>query len=117
MATTASASPLDLHDSHPLELIPVFRRWPCGFCRDLVYTFIVNTLMAGVFALFAIVSSQRYGFWELLWLNFVFAQCVGSTIHALYLATRAAIPRAKWRTRSAAVVFWAIVPIAGVTIG
>ncbi len=52
-----------------------------------------------------------------MWLNFVFAQCVGFTIHALYLATQAVIPRTKWRTRSATVVFWGIVPIAGVTIG
>jgi signal transduction histidine kinase len=117
MATTARDTPPDLYASHPLELIPFFRGWPCGFWRDVVYTFIFNTLMAGVFALLSVVWSQRYGFAELLWLNFVFAQCVGYSLHTLYLIIEALVPRAKRRTRGALALFWGVVPIVGVTIG
>ena len=36
-------------DSHPLEIIPFFRRWECGPLRDLIYTFIWNCGLGFIF--------------------------------------------------------------------
>ena len=48
--------------THPLELIPFFRRYPRGIARDLVYTAIWNTLIAVIFALVAVVIDPRTPF-------------------------------------------------------
>ena len=51
-------------------------------------------------------------------MNFVFAQCVGYAIHALYLVGYALVPaRAAARTRGDAWSFYAVVPIVGVIVG
>ena len=36
--------------SHPLEMIPLFRRWPVSLLRDIVYTGIWNSAIAVVLA-------------------------------------------------------------------
>jgi signal transduction histidine kinase len=118
LAGVAGSCPTaDPRDAHPLELIPFFRRWPCGFWRDLVYTGIFNTLLAGVFTVLATLWSRRYGLLELFWVNFVFAQCVGYAMHALYAMLQRAIPRGRWHTRWGHALFWGLVPVAGVTLG
>jgi signal transduction histidine kinase len=117
MATTVPPHPLDLHDAHPLELIPFFQRWPCGPVRDLVYTFLFNTLLAAVFTVLAALWNRRHGIVELAWVNFVFAQCVGYAMHALYMLLQRLIPRSRWRSAWARVLFWGVLPIVGVTAG
>jgi sensor histidine kinase YesM len=116
MATTAPPPP-ELRDVHPLEIIPYFRRWPCGPVRDLVYTFLFNALLGAVFTALALLYTRRYGLVQLAWINFVFAQCVGFSVHALYELAHRAIPRGRWRKRSENFVFWVAVPVTGVFVG
>jgi signal transduction histidine kinase len=115
MATTHTAPAFD--DFHPLELIPFFRRWPCGFWRDVLYTFIWNTGLALIFTMLALLWMSKANLTYVLWLNFVFAQCVGYAIHALYLLGHALVPRERLHGRAARAVFYAGIPIAGVIAG
>jgi sensor histidine kinase YesM len=117
MPVNPSAVPIDLQDAHPLELIPFFRRWPAGFWRDVFYTFIWNALLALVFAGIAMLFVHKAPLSRVLWLNFVFAQCVGYTIHALFAVALAVVPREHrsggWRRA----LFYCAVPIVGVVLG
>ena len=113
MATTTPSSFAGPDDFHPLELIPFFRRWPCGFWRDILYTFIWNTGLATVFALFALMWVNKPDFARALWLNFVYAQCVGYTIHALFLL----VPRRLSPGRFGRFAYYTIVPVVGVVLG
>ncbi len=66
---------------HPLEIIPFFRRFPCGLARDIVYTLIWNTLFALIFALLALLFEPRAPVLRVLGHSFMFAQCIGFLIH------------------------------------
>ena len=117
MQGSATAATVDLQDAHPLELIPFFRRWPAGFWRDLIYTFIWNALLGLAFAAIALLFTSRAPVARVLWVNFVFAQCVGYTIHALFAVALAVVPRERrargWRRG----LFYCAVPIVGVVLG
>ncbi len=80
--------------SHPLEMFPVFRRWPRSHARDIAYTFIWNLGFAALFALLAIVGSWRLPSANWLWINFVVANCVGYTLHLFFFLGRCTIERA-----------------------
>jgi hypothetical protein len=72
---------------HPMEVFPVFRRWKCGFWRDIVYTGLWNTMLAVIFTLFWIMYEPQITLTRMLTLNLIFAQCIGYTIHFLFLLT------------------------------
>ena len=117
MAVLPSATPPRFEDSHPLELIPFFRRWPCGFWRDLLYTFIWNTSLALVFSMFALLWTSNLGLQRVLWLNFVYAQCIGYTIHGLYMAAYTLIPRTRSLSGAWRWVTFGAIPVIGVLGG
>ncbi|MBV8465080.1 MAG: sensor histidine kinase [Burkholderiales bacterium] len=72
-------------DSHPLDLIPFFRRWKQNHIRDLVYTFIFGLgFCFFFFALYAIDAPHGH-LLSLLWKNFVMAMSISYTIHGLYV--------------------------------
>ena len=72
-------------NSHPLEMFPWFRRWPQSHGRDLLYTFIWNCLFGLLFTLFGIIGNWRMPSANFFWINFVVSNCVGYTLHALFL--------------------------------
>jgi len=41
---------------HPLEVFPLFRRWPRSFVRNLVYTLVFNAMFAGFFTTMGLIS-------------------------------------------------------------
>ena len=43
---------------HPLEVFPLFRRWPCSFVRNLVYTLIFNAMFAVFFTGMELISMR-----------------------------------------------------------
>lgn len=67
---------------HPLEVIPVFRRVPRSAARDVVYTFIWNTLFAAFFTLIGLVIDPGTPVRTFALTAFVFAQCIGFFIYA-----------------------------------
>jgi len=105
--------------SHPLEVIPFFRRFPRSIPRDIVYTAIWNTLFALFFALLAIVIDPRASFTAEFGQTFVFAQCIGFMIHVLFMIgdrTPAGrrVHRAKMWVRA---LYYSAIPIVGVFSG
>jgi sensor histidine kinase YesM len=80
------AKPADqsLHrTTHPLDMIPLFRRWPCSPVRDLVYTGIWNTLLALVMFILALLFKPKTTtFWTDFVPTLVVANVVGYLIHA-----------------------------------
>ena len=67
--------------SHPLELIPFFRRFKPSPVRDGAYTLAFNMLFVVVFTVFAMLFDREAQIWRVFWINFVIANCIGSLIH------------------------------------
>jgi hypothetical protein len=68
--------------THPLELIPYFRRFRRAPARNILYTLIWNTLFAIAFTLLALLFNPELSLARVLWSNFVVANCIGYLIHA-----------------------------------
>ena len=70
---------------HPLEIIPVFRRFEPGPVRNIAYTFVWNAALGFVFWLIAIGISPRHNMnVEYFVWNMIVAQSIGYTIHGLF---------------------------------
>jgi hypothetical protein len=113
--------PLTGTDWHPLELIPYFRRWPHSMPRDLVYTFIWNTLFGLVLGLTTYVMTSPGPILRFAWMQFVMTQTIGYSIHLMYeLCDRAIGPLLRrwphW-PRWAHVLYHTAVPIIGLFLG
>jgi sensor histidine kinase YesM len=104
--------------SHPLEMFPLFRRWPQGLARDLIYTFIWNLGFSALFTFFGIVSNWRLPSANWLWVNFVIANCVGYTLHLLFHVGAVTVePVARRAGRVAVTAYFMSVSTAGVIVG
>jgi sensor histidine kinase YesM len=66
---------------HPLEAIAFFRRFKPSVGRDLAYTFIWNSGFACAFTILARLFVPEAHLARLLWINFLFANCIGYLIH------------------------------------
>jgi len=118
MPTPAPDAASECASTHPLELIPYFRRFRQSVGRDLVYTFIWNTLIAIVFALVSIVLDPKASFGTELRATFVFAQCIGFMIHAgLLLGDRTFARGIKNASMAMRTAYYAIVPIIAIFPG
>ncbi|HEX4858835.1 MAG TPA: sensor histidine kinase [Usitatibacteraceae bacterium] len=103
---------------HPLELIPVFRRWPQSLGRDLVYTFIWNSLIGFTFAGIAIMFGSRPS-WRMFNEVLLFSNCIGYTIHLLFfcMARSGAERWVNQRGKLVIMAYYTAVPSAGVFLG
>ena len=73
--------------THPLEIIPLFRRWPSSPWRDLLYTGIWNTLLALIIVAFLILMVRKQiPFWERLYPSLIVANVTGYLIHGAMVA-------------------------------
>ena len=103
--------------THPLELFPLFRRWPPGHGRDFVYTLIWNTLLAAIFTGLGLLFDSRSSIYELFRATFVFAQAIGLTIHGLFIVGNAIFPRVHQTRLAARMLYYTVLPVVGVFIG
>jgi signal transduction histidine kinase len=75
--------------THPLEFIPLFRRWPRSFLRNLIFTVIFSSGI-GLFLFLLSMTSHHYesatDFLENLGANLVLANVIGFTFHIVYNA-------------------------------
>ena len=62
---------------HPLEIIPFFRRFPCGLGRDILYTFIWNVAFGLVFYVMSGLFRGRMPPLSTLPLNVLVANFIG----------------------------------------
>lgn len=68
--------------THPLEIIPLFRRFRRGIVRDIIYSVIWNSLFAVFFFAIGTIFDSRAPLWPLFRNNMIFAQCIGFSVGA-----------------------------------
>jgi len=78
---------------HPLELFPVFRRWPRSTGRDLLYTALWNTLIA----LAITVVLQTFGNWPssfhtMFGYSLLASHCIGFPVHGALRLLETVVP-------------------------
>lgn len=74
--------------SHPLDVLPLFRRWPSSPLRNAVYTGIWNSLIALVLVVVSrLVTYSADSFMADFWPTLVISNVVGYLIHGTLLAT------------------------------
>ncbi len=121
MMTTPSSRRCDtVRDrGHPLELIPVFRRWPPSLARNLLYTAIWSSALALVLA----VLQKLYGrtelsFPRLLFATLVISNLIGFTIHGSLQLIERYLPRENVGVyRTVQVVAIAAASVVGIPFG
>ncbi len=106
-------------DFHPLELIPFFRRFPCSFARNFLYTFIWSSLFGLAFYLVNAAGVGRMLSLRVLGLQILIANLIGYSIHALFhvgtvLGLDAAARRGGFPAK---VAYFSLLPLGGVLIG
>jgi len=104
---------------HPLEIIPVFRRWPYSPARDVVYTFLWSSLFALGFYVVSAITSAALPPARVFAFQMVIANTIGYCIHGLFeigdwlgLDRRAKSAGFGWK-----VAYYALVPLGGVLVG
>jgi LytS/YehU family sensor histidine kinase len=104
--------------AHPLETIPYFRRWERGPWRDLAYTLVWNTGFCAIFLAVNTVSTWRVPGLTTVTIAFVVSNCVGFTIHALFMLGGCTIEGAvRRRGRTASTIYYMVLSTAGVIAG
>lgn len=88
---------LALRRGHPLELFPLFRRWPRSTLRDLLYTALWNTLVALVLAALYSFGNGRAPFHRVFEDTLLASQCVGFSIHGALHMLELVLPPATGR--------------------
>jgi signal transduction histidine kinase len=103
---------------HPLEVIGWFRRWRPSPARDIVYTFIWNTLLGLLFFLAAVSFRPSVLNWTNFFFNLMIVQIIGYSVHATFLLTDATgLCRLGRRGGFVAVLYYTCVCTLGVFAG
>lgn len=109
---------VNLWAEHPLLMFAWARRIPRSVPRDLLYTLIFNTMLAGAFTLLGLLLSSVDAWRQILVANLVIANAIGFLIHLEFdLAERLVGDRYRgWPFWGRAALFTGL-PIAGVIGG
>ncbi|MCA1247829.1 sensor histidine kinase [Massilia sp. MS-15] len=104
--------------NHPLELIPLFRRWPPSLARNLFYTAIWSSLLALALVVLQILFGRNLPFLRLLGATLVISNLIGFMVHgALHLIERT-LPRENIRLfRAAQVLAITAASVIGIPFG
>jgi sensor histidine kinase YesM len=104
---------------HPLDVIPLFRRFRPRFGREIVFTFVFNAGLAVIFWTLAVVfGSNRPTLSGFVWILMV-TNVMGYTIHALMsTSSRLGLDRLAWRGGTVGrAVYYTLVSTVGVFAG
>ena len=114
-----STSALPQAGWHPLELIPFFQRFPCTRARNLVYTFIWNSLFGAFFILMNSAVAGHFPSVRATWIFFGISNFIGFATHALFSAGELSGLEARVRRngRIAKTLYFTLVPTIGVMAG
>ncbi|MBQ5942994.1 MULTISPECIES: sensor histidine kinase [unclassified Massilia] len=104
---------------HPLELIPLFRRWPPSLLRNLLYTAIWSSALALVLTVLQkLMGRSGMSFARLLFATLVISNLIGFMIHGMLELLERNFPRDKlWRFRAAQVLAIALASVIGIPFG
>jgi len=107
------------HGMHPLELIPVFRRWPWSPWRNIVYTAIWSCLIGSGFLMLGAAFDGRLPRLGQVYAYMTMSLLIGYSIHGLYgVGQLMGIERRALRSRfGLKVLYFAVIPVVGVFTG
>ncbi len=116
---TSTTSTLPRPATHPLDVFPLFRRWPSSHIRNIVYTGLWNSLIA----VFLVAVGQLFnpatsGLGKYLLSSLVISNMVGYLIHGTLVATDWLLDG--WPRRAgtgASLVYHVVVVVACVMVG
>ena len=110
---------LDPDHFHPLELIPIFRRWKCTPLRDVLYTLIWNCLIGAAFLLIGSATKARLPTLDDIVSMMIVANAIGFTLHAMFIVTnRLGVDRwARGKGMVFTVLYYTVLSTIGVFIG
>jgi signal transduction histidine kinase len=113
------ASAFSRQHFHPLELIPFFRRFPCTFGRNFLYTFIFSSLLGMVFYFMNSMGAGRLLSFRVFELQILIANVIGYAIHTLFHVGSAVGLDAAARRGGffGKVAYFSLLPLGGVLIG
>jgi signal transduction histidine kinase len=105
--------------SHPLEAIPLFRRWPPSLVRNLLYTAIWSSLIACVLTVIQLQFGRRgMTALRLLFATLVISNLIGFMIHGALSVLERTLPRENmFLFRSAQVFAIALASVIGIPFG
>jgi hypothetical protein len=78
---------LDPDHFHPLEMFPIFRRWPRSPLRDVLYTFTWNCLIGFFFLGVGLAFKTQWPTLDDLVSTMLVANSIGYVMHAMFLVT------------------------------
>jgi sensor histidine kinase YesM len=87
---------------HPLEVFPLFRRWPRSFVRNLVYTLVFNAMFAVLFTVMALISMRVKSVDQVLAIfgnNLVISNIIGFAFWGVIGAIERIEPFMRWVTQ------------------
>ncbi|MES2299685.1 MAG: sensor histidine kinase [Pseudomonadota bacterium] len=120
MASTEHTEP-DRGAAHPLEIIAVFRRWPPSALRDIVYTFVWNSLIAfAVLAAYCIFDdlSLASGWWPFLLISNIIGFLIHTSLTMLERVLRGWPSRARgWRRTAYTIAVCGACVMVGTVVG
>ncbi|MCD2515480.1 histidine kinase [Massilia sp. G4R7] len=105
--------------THPLELLPVFRRWPSSPARNLVYTAIWSSLIAvALTVLQAVFGRSGVPLGRVLFFTLAISNLIGFLIHgALQLIEYSVRREHGWLFRAAQLLAVGAVSVIGIPLG
>lgn len=105
--------------NHPLELIPLFRRWPPSLARDLLYTGIWSSLVALVIVVLQVfLGRSNIPVARLLVASLVISNLIGFMIHAALQLLNKHLSRDNiWLFRTAQLLVIAAASVIGIPLG
>ena len=112
-------TPFGSEHFHPLEIIPFFRRFPCTFGRDFLYTFIWSSMIGMVFYAISAVGSARLPSLHVFLLYVLISSAIGYSIHGFFivgslLGLDARVRRGGFVPKA---VYFSLLPLFGVLLG
>ncbi|MCC2970979.1 sensor histidine kinase [Massilia sp. IC2-476] len=103
---------------HPLELIPLFRRWPPSLVRNLLYTAIWSSMLGLGLTVLQKLFGRELPLWRLLFATLVVSNLIGFMIHGALQLLERYLSRANMHVfRSAQLIAITMASVIGIPVG
>src|SRR5262245_45073179 len=109
----------DPDSTHPLEVIPFFRRFKCTPARDVLYTLIWNSALGAIFWAMGGIFRPQSMTVESLVFSLLVSNAIGYTLHAMFvITTHLGIDRwVRARGQAFTAGYYTVVSTLGVVVG
>ena len=120
MTSRPAEPPNFVHEHfHPLEIIPLFRRWPTSVARDIIYTFIWSCVFGLFFYAMGAFTAGKMPSLHAFGIYIFVSNAIGYSIHfLLVLGAAASVDQAARRSGTVTkIAYYTSIPMLGVLMG